>query len=220
MTLRKSINKKGGCEYASVSDNYTLLENALNQIKTKGGCTSYADVNSSYMITDTKKGGNRKYKKGGNIDLLSTGKDLFTKSNALFGNNNFQATPQATVQATAPVTVQATPQATAIAQKGGNRKYKKGGNLDLLSAGKDLLYNTNAILANNLLYESKKNGGCNCSSKMRKGGAIELAPFAAAVALLAARYMADIDEIKPTPKSKSVSKSVSKPKSKTKSSNK
>ena len=222
MTLRKRINKKGGCEYASVSDNYNLLENALNQIKTKGGCTSYADVNSSYMITDTKKGGNRKYKKGGNFDLLSTSRDLFNRSNALFGNN---AQPPAAASAPpppappAPPAPQASaPQASAPqapqAQKGGNIKYKQGGKLDLL-------YKTNALLSNN--------GGCGCSTNMKKGGAIELAPFAAAVALMAARYMADIDEIKPKPNTKSVSKpktksvskpntkSVSKPKTKTKS---
>ena len=206
MTLRKRINKKGGCEYASVSDNYNLLEDALNQIKTKGGCTSYADVNSSYMITDTKKGGNRKYKKGGNFDLLSTSRDLFNRSNALFGNN---AQPPPAPPASAPP-----PPPAPQAQKGGNRKYKQGGKLDLL-------YKTNALLSNN--------GGCGCSTNMKKGGAIELAPFAAAVALMAARYMADIDEIKPKPNTKSVSKpktksvskpntkSVSKPKTKTKS---
>jgi hypothetical protein len=203
MTLRKSINKKGGSEYASVSDNYNLLENALNQIKTKGGCSSYADVNSSYMITDIKKGGNKKYKKGGNFDLLSTGKDLLSRSNSLFGNN-FQS--QEPAKAQAPEQESVTAQAP-TSQKGGTRKYKKGGNIDLLSTGKDLLTQTTNLLNNT--------GGCGCSTKsMKKGGAIELAPFAAAVALLAARYMTDIDEMKPTLSSKSVSKKVSKPKSK------
>ena len=170
------------------------------------------------MITDTKKGGNRKYKKGGNFDLLSTIRDLYNRSNALFGNN---AQPPAAAPASAPpppappAPQASAPQASAPqAQKGGNRKYKQGGNLDLL-------YKTNALLSNN--------GGCGCSTNMKKGGAIELAPFAAAVALMAARYMADIDEIKPKPNTKSVSKpntksvskpktkSVSKPKTKTKS---
>lgn len=110
--------KKGGC-YGSVSDNYMLLENAINQVKTSGGCREFADVKSSYMLTETKGAG---------------------KTN----------------------------------------KIKKGG--DLLSMGNDLLQKTT-----DLLNQQQKQGGCGCSS--RKGGAVELAPFAAAVALMAARVM-------------------------------
>lgn len=109
--------KKGGC-YGNVSDNYMLLENAINQVKTSGGCREYADINSPYMLTETK---------------------------------------------------------------GAGKNNKKGG--DLLSMGNDLLQKTN-----NLLNQvPQKQGGCGCSS--RKGGAVELAPFAAAVALMAARVM-------------------------------
>lgn len=111
--------KKGGC-YGSVSDNYMLLENAINQLKTSGGCREFADVKSSYMLTETK----------------GAGKHM--------------------------------------------KKTKKGG--DLLSMGTNLLQKTT-----DLLNQKQQQGGCACSS--RKGGAVELAPFAAAVALMAARVM-------------------------------
>ena len=68
--------KKGGC-YGNVSDNYMLLENAINQVKTSGGCREFADINSSYMLTETK-GGRKNTKKGG--DLLSMGNDLLQKT--------------------------------------------------------------------------------------------------------------------------------------------
>jgi len=112
--------KKGGC-YGSVSDNYMLLENAINQVKTSGGCREFADVKSSYMLTETK----------------GAGKNI--------------------------------------------KKTKKGG--DLLSMGNNLLQKTTDLLN----QPQQKQGGCGCST--RKGGAVELAPFAAAVALMAARVM-------------------------------
>jgi hypothetical protein len=132
--------------------------------------------------------------------------------------------------------------------KGGGRKNKKGGS-DLLTQTQGIINNFNDILYNQspapapapsaqasakppqqqasvppqqqapALQASK--GGCPCNSG-KSGGAIELAPFAAAVALMAARYMSDsniLDDIIEEPKSKSMSKSkpksTPKPKSKT-----
>lgn len=62
---------------------------------------------------------------------------------------------------------------------------KNGGNI------KDLPLPASVInLANS--FTNPKNGGCGCaSSGMRKGGAVELAPFAAALAFLAARMSVD-----------------------------
>ena len=181
MALRKRLNKKGGCEYANVSDNYNLLEDAIKQIKggnknnRKGGCTSFADVNSSYMITETKTGGNRS-RKGG--DLWSTGKDIFNK----FPIIAQQSPSQPVAPVASPVAPVAPVVATEAETKGGNRR-----------------------------------GGCRCSASqsMRKGGAIELAPFAAAVALMAARYMTDMDIIEPMGSRKSSTKSPVKKTTKT-----
>jgi len=92
---------------------------------------------------------------------------------------------------------------------GGRRNYKKGG--DLFTMGQNLLQQTTNILNQQQQQQSSqlqastvsqpqplkvddtvKQGGCGCGRKnLRKGGAVELAPFAAAVALLAARYMVD-----------------------------
>ena len=115
----KGGNKKGGSKYASLSDNYNLLEDAIKQIKggnknnRKGGCTSYADVNSSYMISETKTGGNR-HRKGG--DLWSTGTDIINKLTI--------SAPQATSipVATAPVATAPVAQPQAVVTKGGNRR--------------------------------------------------------------------------------------------------
>ena len=188
----------------------------------------YTDVNSSYMLTDTKKGGNRRCKKGGNFDLLSStsavfqqGKDLLnigTTDTSVVSNE-----PVKTSQAVKAEAVGATPVVkteavgATLAVKGGNRRCKKGGNFDLLS-GSTLLKQTTALLENN--KGGDKNGGCACSSvsKMRKGGAIELAPFAAAVALLAARYMTDMNDIDNKPKrtSRTTSRTISRTTSRTK----
>jgi hypothetical protein len=119
MTLRRKQTKKGGCEYANISDNYNLLTDAIKQVKTTGGCRSYADVNSSYMLTETK---------------------------------------------------------------GGKRKTKKGG--DLLSVSNTLLKSTTDLI-------NQQKGGCGCS---KRGGAAELAPFAAAVALMGARFFIELNK--------------------------
>lgn len=63
---------------------------------------------------------------------------------------------------------------------------KNGGNL------KDLPLPASVINLANSFTNGRSNGGCGCaSSSMRKGGAIELAPFAAALAFLAARMAVD-----------------------------
>jgi hypothetical protein len=192
MALRKRLNKKGGCEYANVSDNYNLLEDTIKQIKggnrkggreyasvnnnynlledaikqikggnRKGGCSSFADVNSSYMISETKTGGcgcsnTQRMRKGG--DLISMGQNLF---NQLQNTTNQQPSivPQEKVDVASVVTDE---------KKGGYRR--------------------------------------STSQRIHKGGAIELAPFAAAVALMAARYMTDIDIHEPINSGKSSSK--------------
>jgi len=208
MALRKRLNKKGGSEYANVSDNYNLLENTIKQIKggtnKRGGC-KYASVSDNYNLLEDAikqiKGGNRKggcvsyadvnssymitdAKKGGNRtrkggDLLSMGKNLFNQINSSIQPTS--STPQQALapQAVAPQAV--APQAVAPVKTGGNRR-----------------------------------GGCGCSKtqRMRKGGAIELAPFAAAVALMAARYMTDIDVLDTIDSRKSSRKSPVKSQSK------
>jgi hypothetical protein len=210
MALRKRLNKKGGSNYANVSDNYNLLDNTIKQIKggtnKRGGC-KYASVSDNYNLLEDAikqiKGGNRKggcvsyadvnssymitdAKKGGNRtrkggDLLSMGQNLFNQI-----NSSVQSTPQQALapQALAPQAVApqaVAPQAVAPVKTGGNRR-----------------------------------GGCGCSNspRMRKGGAIELAPFAAAVALMAARYMTDIDVLEPIDSHKSSRKSPVKSQSK------
>ena len=182
MVVVKKTIKKGGCSsFANVSDNYTLLEDALKQIKggKKGGCSSYANVNDNYTLLEDAlkqiKGGNRK---GGCSSYANV-------------NDNYMISE---------------------VQKTGGRKNKKGGSFDLLSTGNSLLkyLNNDATLpppapqapqappaqpaqpapqAQPVVKGGNRRGGCGCSSSgtMMKGGTVELAPFAAAVALMAAR---------------------------------
>lgn len=175
MTLRKRINKKGGCDYASVNDNYNLLEDAIKQIK-GGRCNQYSDVNSSYMLTDIKKGGNRRCKKGGNFDLLSSGTALLKQTTDLLGNTaslSPQATqPQVSLAPQASVPTASVPKASAT-------------QVSQTSAPQ-------ASVPTTSIKGGNRRGGCGCTQK--KGGAVELAPFAAAVALLAARYMTDMND--------------------------
>lgn len=235
MSLLKKINNKkyGGVDFASVNDNYTLLEDALKQIK-HGGCSSYADVDSSYMLSDTKniKGGGR-MKKGG-YDILSMGQNLLSQTKTILNNydnttpvkqstlDNVSLPPSQQVQQAVSTTTQPVQQPASTATTQPSQQVSTA---------------TQPVQASVSSAEVKggRNGGCNCGRMMKRGGALELAPFAAAVALLAARYMndfnpEDIDDIlsgnlspksilKSTPKStlKSTPKSISSPKSTRKS---
>lgn len=199
MSLTKKTTKRGGCSYATVNNNYNLLQDAIKQpVKTggcdyadvkssynlldiptsikggrKGGkCVSYTDINSSYMLNEQpqtqNKGGRKNIKKGGYPEFINLGRDLLNQTNAILNNpalnisNDSTSTPT-TTQATTQTTTQATTQAT-----------------------------TQPITPTT---EATKSGGCGCSNARRnnfnRGGAVELAPFAAAIALMAARYMSD-----------------------------
>jgi len=204
MTLRKN---KGGCsEYAELTNQtYTLLDKALKGGK-RGGCHSYGDANaSSYMLSQEKKGGKRGGFTYGDANASSymlankkggkRGGDLVSNLQNLYGTITSSSAPAPSATPSAPAPSATTPSATTAP----------------------------APSATTPATPASK-GGCGCHSSIRnvrKGGAIELAPFAAAVALMAARYMSDVknfdDDIfnSLSPKSKS-KKSTTKPKSATK----
>jgi len=239
MSVRKRIIKKGGRDYANVTDKFTILDNAIKHVK--GGCSSYADVNSSYMLSETKGGGRKNNKKGGCSSYSDVNASYMLSETKGGGRNNKKGGCASYADVNASYMLSET--------KGG-RKYKKGGS-DLLTQTQGIINNFNDILYNQSPAQQASppqppapapatapapakpvppappatapasKGGCPCNSG-KSGGAIELAPFAAAVALMAARYMADsniLDDIIEEPKSKSMSKSkpksTSKPKSKT-----
>jgi hypothetical protein len=127
----------------------------------KAGCTTYADVNSEYMLfpsatTQTPKTGG---KKGGN----SFAKDLMSLTDMLKQS------------------------------KGGN---KKGGSfaedavsfLKNMSSTASTMASTQQSVTPSVPVATTKAG---CGSCPKKGGAIELAPFAAALAFLATRFATD-----------------------------
>jgi hypothetical protein len=254
MTLRRKTTKKGGFEYANVSDKYNLLEDA---IKSTGGYSSYADVNSSYMLNEkkggnllqnttnlinvlqNKNGGNKHYKKGGNIfsssfDLMDTATNLFKAQQSPIATPAPAPPPKATAT-TAPPKATATtattpppapPKATATTATTPPTAttatlVKKGGRRGGCSTYADI--NSSYMISDT---NTTAKGGCGCrgSSNRRNGGAVELAPFAAAVALMAARYMTDVnnfdDIIKPSSKSSKKPSSKSSSKSSKKSSKK
>ncbi len=204
MTLRRRTNK-GGCDYANVSDNYNLLENAINKQSLKGGCSSFADVNSSYMLTDKKggnyrsllketenilkKGGNR-HKRGGN-NLLSQGISLYNSFN---GFSSEQPSPVPTPSAPTPSAPAPTPTSAAKPQTPAKLQAPLASVTGGKKGGKCTSYSD--VNASYMISQpnNSKGGSCGCAPK-RNGGAIELAPFAAAVALMAARYMTDVNDL-------------------------
>ncbi len=133
-------------------------------LKNRGGCSTPADVNASYMLNDllktppTSKGGSLR-RRGGNC------------LNPADVNSSYMLdTPKTTT---------------------GGRRVKKGGN-DLASQTASLISQTQSLLSSK--------GGCGCNSVGgKKGGSVELAPFAAAVTLLAARYFTDEELMKRNP---------------------
>lgn len=132
----------------------------------KAGCTTYADVNSEYMLfpsatTQTPKTGG---KKGGN----SFANDLMSLTDML-------KTPQLA--------------------KGGN---KKGGTFandavnflkNMSSTSSTMASAQSSVTPPIATPIATTKAGCGSCSK--KGGAIELAPFAAALAFLATRFATD-----------------------------
>jgi len=249
MTTRKRIIKKGGSDYANVTDKFTILDNAIKHVK--GGCSSYSDVNSSYMLSETK-GGGKNNKKGGCSSYSDVNASYMLSETKGGGRNNKKGGCSSYADVNASYMLSET--------KGG-RRYKKGGS-DLLTQTQGIINNFNDILYNQPPAQQApppqplappapapakpvpapakppqqqasakpapappapapqaSKGGCPCNSG-KSGGAIELAPFAAAVALMAARYMSDsniLDDIIEEPKSKSMSKSKPKSTPKTKS---
>ena len=196
MAIKKTLNKKGGCrEYANISDDYNLLLDALKQKvggsrsrQNKGGCSSYADVDSSYMISEAKKvGGSRsRQKKGGDMwnitrDMLNTGSTIFSSQPTQAAAPKAVAPQAAAPKAVAPQAV--APQAVAPKAVAPQAVAPKA------------VAPQAAVAHNPVAKGGNRRGGCGCSTtqRNRKGGAIQLAPFAAAVALLTARYVANND---------------------------
>jgi hypothetical protein len=161
--------------------------------KKRGGCSSYADVNASYSLdTQISKGGSLKRRGGCSTpagvndsymlnDLLktpptSTGGSLRRRG----GNCLKPADVNSSYMLDTPKTT-----------TGGYRRVRKGGS-DLASQTASLISQTQALLSTK--------GGCGCNSVGgNKGGSVELAPFAAAVTLLAARYFTDEQLMKGNP---------------------
>jgi hypothetical protein len=127
----------------------------------KAGCTTYADVNSEYMLfpsatTQTPKTGGRK---GGN----SFANDLMSLTDMLKQS------------------------------KGGNKKGGSFANdavsfLKNMSSTASTMASTQQSVTPSVPVATTKAG---CGSCAKKGGAIELAPFAAALAFLATRFATD-----------------------------
>ena len=174
--------------------------------KKKGGCSTPADVNASYMLIDnpptTTKGGSLKKKRGGCStpadvndsymlnDLINktTTTTTTTKGGSLRRRRGGNCSLYADVNKSYMLDSQTPPTTT------------KGGSFDLANQTASLISKTQEIL--------KSQGGCGCS--VRKGGSVELAPFAAAVTLLAARYFTDEQLMKSNPFMNFVSSSKSK----------
>ena len=245
MTLRKRTNKKGGDFFANLSDNANnLLANALNlkrggcksyadvnssymltdekavvggsmrKNNRRGGCTSYADVNSSYMISDEKTscggGRARNYKKrGGDVTAL-----LMNLMDRLPGTST-------TAAPVAPVQNQLLPEQNVKQPQVEQQQQKQQVQAPASASTPAPASTPVAEVKTGGKRCNNRRGGCGCSASTSslKGGYVELAPFAAATALLAARYVADLDDMNFNYKtfSKSLSKSVSKPKTASKS---
>ena len=159
--------KRGGSSYADVNASYSLTSSTSKggSKKNRGGCSTPAGVNDSYMLNDLLK-----------TPPTSTGGSLRRRGGKCLNpadvNSSYMLdTPKTTT--------------------GGTRRIRKGGN-DLASQTASLISQTQALLSTK--------GGCGCNSVGgNKGGSVELAPFAAAVTLLAARYFTDEQLMKSNP---------------------
>ena len=105
----------------------------------------------------------------------------------------------------------------AITTKGGNRKKRGGDDSTFfgqaLETAKGMLQTPTSTSTQ---QSTPSKGGCGSCSKKR-GGAVELAPFAAALAFLATRFATDKNFNLPKSLPKSLSKPLSKTSSKSKS---
>lgn len=184
--------KKAGCNsYASVTDEYTLYNKEASTVvapsapsapptTTKGGVRRRGGNTTSTSNTPSLTGALSSI--GVNTPILSQG------MSGLFGTADATPTPP-----TQPVT-------------GGNRRSKRGGSSSCsatryggfyedvasqnsgLDTVANMLTNTTKSVSDSLFgAETAKTGG----SRHRRGGAVELAPFAASLAFLAARMSMD-----------------------------
>jgi len=170
--IKKTTGGKKGGSYANVNDNYMLNQKTTGG--KKGGC--YANVNDNYMLTDQKTTGGKKGGSYANVNdsyMLTQkktggkkGGNLFSMGKTLFNSvlteNNGQAIPP-------PVqSVVDTPPPPVSAQP------------------QTAVATTPAVTKGG---RGRRNAGCGCQGT-KKGG-FDLAPFAAAVTLLATRLMTE-----------------------------
>jgi len=165
---QKKQRRGGNCHnYAGVNDAYMLYQDAAKTVA-KGGC--YADTKASFMLLPKQepqqltKGG---YLNNNELDALTLQtKNLLRKQAKKGGNLGFgiDTALNAINQASAVIT--------------GNNQ----------SAIAQPAIAQPAVAAPAVAQPAvAAKGGCGC----KKGGSVELAPFAAAVALLAARVLND-----------------------------
>jgi len=160
--------------------------------KKRGGCSSYADVNASYSLAPSATKGGSLRRRGG----CSTPAGV----NDSYMLNDLLKTPPTSTGGSLrrrggsclnPADVNSSYMLDTPKTTGGTRRVRKGGN-DLASQTASLISQTQALLSTK--------GGCGCNSVGgKKGGSVELAPFAAAVTLLAARYFTDEQLMKGNP---------------------
>jgi hypothetical protein len=187
--------KKAGCgNYAEVSDNYMLFDKAV--VPSTGGKAKKSKAKKAKKTANVKKTAMRKGKKTGGVFMTDMAN---ATSNLLSSMPLSSSTPTVTAQAPPPPVTTTPP----VATKGGSRR---GG-----------MFPPNLTDTMNNLFPTK--GGKNCKSCKSKGGSLELAPFAAALAFLATRFatdknfkMKDVFGMKSS-KTKAKSKSMSKSKS-------
>ena len=207
-TLINDVIKKGGfSNNSSVTDPYDLL----NQIIKKGGskCKLFANIDSVYPVTEQQnaKGGNianvlgvsSKKKKRGGYNLLDTLAPIQSnkKKGGVLGLESVMQVgeslgligkPQDTVQQS---TVQQQKQSTTQQQQQSTVQQQQQSTATPSSATPSSATPTQTEVAKT----GGRRGGCGCNTVRKyKGGGIELAPFAAAVALMAARFAVDMNE--------------------------
>jgi hypothetical protein len=168
----------------------------------KAGCATYADVNDNYMLYDkavVPTTGGKKSKSKAKKSKAKKAMGVKKTKGGVFMDNMASATSNllSSMQQNLPTTTTTTPTTTpSTTTKGGSRR---GG-----------MFPTNLTDTMNNLLQNK--GGSKA-----KGGAVELAPFAAALAFLATRFatdksfkLKDIFGRKKSSKTKSAVKSKSK----------
>jgi hypothetical protein len=202
---------------------------SLKRRKAKAGCNSLADVNANYMLLDSAiskpvvadKGGNRRFKRGGNVDSVTDFLSSFTsdkqggakrkpkgkgkgkgmRKGRYFGGNQTTTSPPV-VNAPPPAVVNAPPPAVVNAPSAPAVVNAPPANLTqaaINSLGKLTGFSGGALRNKNKKRGGEPNnneqltgGGLRNKNKKRGGTTgVDLAPFAAAVALLANRVFFD-----------------------------